>query len=163
VAGWTLARDWATSNTLAWTPQTPGTGYIVAAWARSAGSVLDGPEGGTAIAQMSYVITGTGGSTPLAITSLTSNRASPRSLGTTTVFTATASGGAAPYDYKWWVFDGIVWRAAQNWSGSNQFYWTPTSAGSGYFVAVWGRSAGNSQDAADNASAVGTVPFVITP
>jgi hypothetical protein len=46
-----------------------------------------------------------------------------------------------PYQYKWWVFDGIDWAVVQPWSTSNTFVWTPTTANAGYRVSVWVRNA----------------------
>ena len=38
-------------------------------------------------------------------------------------FTAAASGGALPYEYKWIVFDGVTSAVVQTWSISNTFVW----------------------------------------
>jgi hypothetical protein len=43
---------------------------------------------------------------PLTATSLTSNAPAQPCVGNTIAFAATATGGVAPYAYKWWVFDG---------------------------------------------------------
>ncbi|HKH74122.1 MAG TPA: putative Ig domain-containing protein, partial [Vicinamibacterales bacterium] len=82
---------------------------------------------------------------PLSV-SLASSVASPQVLGTTVTFTAAAAGGTAPYQLKWWVFDGAAWWIVQEWSTSATLNWRPTRAGS-YIVAVWGRNAGVTADA----------------
>jgi hypothetical protein len=51
---------------------------------------------------------------------LTPNVASPQLVGTTVTFTAAASGGQGPYQYRWWVGSTVV----RNWSTNNAFAWT---------------------------------------
>ena len=64
----------------------------------------------------------------------------------TITFTASASGGTAPYQFKWWLWNGTAWNIVQDWSASATFVWTPTVANSGYQVIAWVRSAGNTAD-----------------
>src|SRR5947209_7818650 len=61
-------------------------------------------------------------------------------------FTASVSGGTAPYQYKWWLWNGTAWNIVQDWSGSATFVWTPTVANPNYQVIAWVRSAGNTVD-----------------
>ena len=89
-----VLRSWSTSSAYTWTPSIAGS-YIVSVWARSADVTTDAPQ---ASAQVPYVVTGA-----LAVTSITADVASPQNLGTTVTFTAAATGGTAPYSYKWWV------------------------------------------------------------
>jgi hypothetical protein len=86
-----MVRDWSTATSYTWTPTTAGT-YTLIVWARSAGVTVDAAQ---ASAQISYVVS-TAPSGPLTITSLTSNVASPRIVGTSIMFTAAATGGKAP-------------------------------------------------------------------
>ena len=74
--------------------------------------------------------------------------------------TATASGGVAPLQYKWWQFDGQTWIVLADWSTNSAFAWAPATANSNYRVGVWVRSAGNS---ADSPEAAQTIPYSITP
>jgi hypothetical protein len=76
-------------------------------------------------------------------------------------FTATASGGTAPYQYKWWVFDGATWILTRNWSASNTYAWTPGEVNANYQVGVWVRSLGNTVDNPEG-SAYGGFPFPIS-
>ncbi|MEQ1730365.1 MAG: hypothetical protein ABL982_18520, partial [Vicinamibacterales bacterium] len=80
----------------------------------------------------------------------------------TITFTATARGGTAPYQYKWWVFDGHSWSLSRDWSTSPILSWSPRVPNSSYRVAVWVRSAQSVINAADNEDANRSVAFPIT-
>jgi hypothetical protein len=99
---------------------------------------------------------------PLTVTSLTPNTTSPQPVGTTITFSATASGGSAPYQYKWWIVNGTALTVGSNWSTNSSFAWTPTSANANYTIRVWARNFGSTADAADNPSAIREVSFAIT-
>jgi hypothetical protein len=45
----------------------------------------------------------------------------------------------APYEYKWWVYDGTGWSVAQNWTTARTLTWTPSTPGT-RFIQVWVRS-----------------------
>lgn len=148
---WTIARNWSTSATFAWTPTLDMPGARVGVWARSAGSTTDAPEA-TQSAPFAIV-------TPrVTAVGVTSNVAAPQPPGTTITFTASATGGTAPQQFKWWVFDGATWTVAMDWSTSATFAWTPPAGLSGARVGVWARSAGSSADAAEAAV---SIPFAI--
>ena len=76
---------------------------------------------------------------------LTSDVAAPQPPGTRITWTATATGGVAPVQYKWWLWDGVAWTP-RAWTASRTFVWTPTGPNSAYRVAVWVKSAGNDAD-----------------
>jgi hypothetical protein len=97
----------------------------------------------------------------LQLTALTANKTAPQVAGTTITFTASATGGTAPYQYKWWLFDGTSWAVKQDWSSKNTFAWTPTKSNSAYQIRVWARSAGTSANAPDNDASIGTMAFPI--
>src|SRR5262244_2243398 len=69
------------------------------------------------------------------LTGLTAESASPMP-GTTVALTAIAAGGTAPYQFKWWLWDGATWTVLQDWSASNTFAWTPSTSNPSYAVAV---------------------------
>src|SRR5688572_6563297 len=144
-----VLRGWSTTSTYMWTPTIAGS-YIVTVWARSAGVTTDAPQ---ASAQVTYVI-----NAGLSITSLTSTLASPQPANTSIGFTAAATGGMGPYQFKWWVFDGTAWWIVQEWSTSASLNWRPTQAGT-YIVAVWGRNAGVTADASQ---AMAQVNYVVS-
>jgi hypothetical protein len=99
---------------------------------------------------------------PLTVTNLAANALSPQVVGTTITFAATATGSGAPYQYKWWVSDGVTSTIGRNWSTSNTFAWTPVSPNSNYRITVWARKALSTVDNFDNPSATLSMTFVIT-
>jgi hypothetical protein len=148
---WYVVQDWSGYATFDWRPTSAGT-YTVAVWARNAGVTADASQ---ALAQVSYVIS----TMPLSITSLTSDRSSPQPPSTAVRFAATAAGGTAPHQFKWWVLQNGVWYVVQDWSSYATLDWRPTNAGM-YTVAVWARNAGVTADASQ---ALAQVSYVIWP
>ncbi len=102
------------------------------------------------------------GSSPLAVTSLTASAASPQIVGRAITFTANATGGVGPLEFKWLLSSGNGWNIWQHWSTSNTLTWRPSSANANYRVGVWVRSAGSLADAPENANAGTSMPFAIT-
>jgi hypothetical protein len=154
---WSILRDWHSARTLLWQPTTAGS-YVIAVWARNTGVTIDASQ---ALAQMSYVVsprTTSTTTTALSITGLSSNLASPQAPGTAITFSSGATGGAAPYQFKWWVLSNGVWTVGRDWSTSTSFTWRPWSAGT-YVVAVWARNAGVTADASQ---ATAQVSYVIS-
>jgi hypothetical protein len=123
--------------------------YIVAVWARNEGVTDDASQ---AMAQVSYTIAPATPTSPL-VMSLTSSVASPQAPGTPITFTAAATGGRAPYQFKWWVHDGAQWSVAQEWSNGQTFSWQPTRLGK-YVVAAWIRNSGVTADASQSLAQV---------
>ena len=99
---------------------------------------------------------------PLTVTGISSNRTSPQPVGTAVTFAATASGGTTPYQFKWWIVNGGASTVGRQWSTSNTFTWTPTSASTNYRIRVWARNASSTADQADNPAAIFEMTFVIT-
>jgi hypothetical protein len=157
-SSWTIVNNWSGSNTYTWTPTQTSLYYRVGVWVRNATTTADVSDANLSVA---YPITASGLGAPMTITSLSSNLVSPQTTGTTITFTAAATGGAAPYQFKWWVYDGRAWTIVQNWNGSASYTWTPTQANANYRVGVWVRSATTSADVSDANLAM---PFaVLTP
>ncbi len=91
--------------------------------------------------------------------SLTSDLVSPQPLGATMLWTASAVGGTAPYQFKWYVFkDGVAIQTV-DWSASSRFSWTPADISSAYAVGVSVRSAGSTSLIAEMTQ---RVPFVVS-
>ena len=150
---WVFATNWSTSNTFAWTPATASSASAVAVWVRSAGNSSNAAERSYSIG---FAITGA--SPTVSAVSLTSNRVAPQPRNTTITWTATPSGGAAPYQYRWLTYDGTTWVFATNWTTANTLAWTPSTASGSSAVGVWVRSNGNAANAAEQAV---SLPFAI--
>jgi hypothetical protein len=137
---------------------------VASAIARSAGGSAAGLVG-------SIADIGAYGGSPVAIqgpvstlTGLTADLG-PQLPGATVTFTATATGGTAPYEFKWWLWDGATWTVLEDWSTGNTFAWTPSMPNPNLAVGVWVRSAGTTADQPDgypaNTGAYGTISFAI--
>lgn len=98
-------------------------------------------------------------SSALQFVGITTSKPSPLALNAPATFTAAASGGTAPYQYKWTLFDGTSWNMVQQWTSNASYSWTPTVAKTTYQIAVWIRSAGNTQDAPE---VYGIIPFTVS-
>jgi hypothetical protein len=150
---WTIAQDWSSSATLTWRPLVSGA-YSVAVWARNAGVTSDASQ---AMSQVNYAITPGAPTNPLVL-GLTGNVTSPQILGASITFTASATGGTPPHQFKWWVYDGGQWNIARDWATGSTFTWQPTRPGT-YLVAAWVRNAGVTTDASQ---AMAQTSYVIT-
>jgi len=135
---WTVLQDYSANSSVTWTPVDPadiGT-HAIQVWVRSAGSTAN-----------LEAWTGTGFFSverrPVASVTLTSSAAFPQPAGTTITWTAVASGGTPPVQYKFWVFkEGVGWTVLRDWASGNSVAWTPTTSGT-YAFQVWARSAGS--------------------
>src|SRR5438034_953287 len=137
---WSIVQDWSASATFVWTPTVANPSYQLIAWVRSAGNTADLWE---SYSQLAYPINPPA---PAKLTGITADKPAPQGPGATITFTASASGGTAPYQYKWWLWNGTAWTIVQNWSASATFVWTPTVANPSYQLIAWVRSAGNTAD-----------------
>src|SRR5262249_59699707 len=66
--------------------------------------------------------------------SLAPSLTAPRQAGTTITWTATPTGGVAPIQYQWLVYDGTTWTPSGTWTSSNTFAWTPMTGNANYQV-----------------------------
>jgi len=164
-ATWTVSKDWSTSNTFAWVPSASNSNYAVGVWVRNAGETADQPSGYPASARAYTNIPFPIQMPVLILTSLTPNFSAPQPPGASVTFTAAATGGKAPYQFKWWLWNGATWTAVTDWSTSNTFGWVPSAANSNYAVGVWARSAGETADQPSgypaNSGAYTYIPFPI--
>jgi hypothetical protein len=85
----------------------------------------------------------------------------PVPSGTSITWTASASGGVAPYQFLYYLYDGSPWNLVTDWSDSGSWTWTPTHSGD-YIVQVWVRNATNSNIFSYDAVAF-YGPFTISP
>jgi hypothetical protein len=148
---WNSVTGWTTTNTLAWTPTQANASYQVGVWTRSAGNANSQSEKSAAVL---FAIT----AARVTAVALTANLTAPRAPNTSIAWTAQPSGGTAPYQYQWLVFNGTTWASVGSWTTSNSFVWTPAQANLGYQVGVWTRSTGNVLNQSEKSAAV---PFAI--
>lgn len=83
---------------------------------------------------------------PVSTVMLDMHPRSPRARRTTITCKASATGGGARRQYKWFVYDGSRWTPASKWSTNDTFRWTPLTANPRYRIAVWARSASSMSD-----------------
>jgi subtilisin family serine protease len=131
---WTVVGTWSASNVFTWTPSVANSTNRVKVAVRSAWNT--GPVERESVVDYAIMPSVTGAT-------LTPNVASPRVLGATVRWQASASGGQGPYQYQWAVFDGVTWANLTTWTTSSTFDWTPPAAGDSYRIAVRVRSAWN--------------------
>ena len=95
----------------------------------------------TSMTNNSQITFVTVGGTPVTISSLTPN-VTPQSVGQTITWTATASGGTPPLQYRFWRLDSGQWVIVRDYNGVNTFTWTPIYSDVGdHSVIVWVKSA----------------------
>ena len=132
--GWKAVGSWTTSSTFTWTPAAANAGGRITVWVRSPGSSADEQEAAVA---MDFVIAGNAVATPtpappvtaapsarVSAVAIGANKVAPQPLGSTVTFTALPVGGAAPYQFKWWAYNGDAWIAMSPWTTANTFAWT---------------------------------------
>lgn len=145
---WSAATDWTTSETFVWTPASANANAFVGAWVRSSWNT---DASGEATAAMPFPIAAPPAPLPPApaakVTAVTiaAGQASPVITGTATTWTATATGGATPVQYKWMVHNGSTWIIYKHWSTENTLTYIPGIAGTNK-VSVAARSAGSTND-----------------
>ena len=147
---WTALTGWTSARRRSWTPTVESSSYQYAVWAKSTGNPADAPEQSASVPFP--IQSGPAGS----ITSLTlgSDVSGPQPPGTPITFTASAQGGAQPYSFRYWLFDGSNWTLLCDWTASGVFQWTPTSANDSYQVAVWIRSGSTGADTYDASASI---------
>jgi hypothetical protein len=131
--GWTVVQPWSTSDVFNWTPTAANSSYQVQVQTRSAWSTGASERDATLPYAAKQGVTSV---------TLTPSLSSPRARGTTIRWTAVATGGQAPYQYQWVVYDGVTWANVTSWISSNTFDWTPTVPFA-YRIAVRVRSSWN--------------------
>jgi uncharacterized delta-60 repeat protein len=152
---WSVAKDWSASNTFDWTAGLGGN-YLVGVWVKSSGNPVDYPEG-NANASVAFTVN----SPPsLILTGISADHVSPQPMGSAINFTATTTGGLAPLQYKWWVYNGVTWSVVRDWSTSNTFSWAPGIAGN-YLVGVWVKGNLNPADAPEG-GAYSSIAFTVS-
>src|SRR5207247_2209449 len=83
---------------------------------------------------------------PAMVTGITADKPSPQGPGMTITFNTSASGGTAPYQYKWWLWNGSAWNVVQDWSTSATFAWRPAVANPSSQLTRCSRNLGDTAD-----------------
>lgn len=140
--GWVLGRDYSSNNTFTWFP--PLGSNAVQVWVRIPGSgvVYQDWRGTGLFDVVSTLAAGTA-----RLTGLTVSGGFPVSFMAPSTWTATATGGSGPLEYKFFLYDVTSrnWTVFRDWAGSNQAVLPALGvSGSGpHAVQVWVRSAGS--------------------
>ena len=122
-----------------WTPKEPGTKYRVVVYMSNAQT----QDGHKTVSKTSAYYT-ISAPAPIAITSLTPDKASPQSTGTKIRWTCNITGGKAPV-YYFRIYKGsTVVTQSSDYSTNNCFDWTPTAAGTDYRALVYVKENGAS-------------------
>src|SRR5207253_306975 len=100
---WSIVQDWSASATFVWRPTTPNAAYQVIAWVRSAGNTADMLE---SYKQLAFAINPPA---PATLTGITTDKPAPQRRLVTIKVAASVTGGTAPYQYKWWLWNGTAW------------------------------------------------------
>jgi hypothetical protein len=138
--GWVLGRAYSANATYTWTPQASDAGMCYSrVLVRHAGT----PVPYEALRDSAGVLVT--GMDPIDITALTATPAPPVSPGTSTTWTAVATGGRAPLEYQFWRYSYASgsWSMVRDYSGDNSYTWTPAATDVGMYVLhVRARSSG---------------------
>jgi hypothetical protein len=135
-----MIRDYATTNTWTWdtTGAVAGT-HAVMVYVRNVGSAAT-----YEIAKsMSYTVVT---NPPVTAATLTSSVASPQVIGTSVVFTTTASGGSGTYEYQYWhrPAGSTSYTMIRDYATTSTWTWDTTGAVAGtHAVMVYVRNVGS--------------------
>ena len=134
--GWTVARDYSSTNTYTWYP--PQGSNAVQVWVRAVGSTASYQDW-MSTAMFDVVVP------PPRLATIQANVAFPAAPTTSITWTATASGGTGPLEYKFYRYDQSVgWVVMRDWNQSNQANWTPGASNVGeHSLQVWVRTVGS--------------------
>lgn len=135
--GWMIAQDYNQQNWFTYQPEV-GTN-VVQAWVRSVDSNAEFEDWAS-----SNYFTITSPTPPTSVT-LSWDLTFPQRSGTEVTFSAAASGGTAPVEYRFVTFNSATgWRIAQDYGPSATFTYTPAPGNNA--VQVWARSVGSTAD-----------------
>jgi hypothetical protein len=133
-AGWQVLQEYSTNNVATWTAPAVGR-YALQVWVRSSTS------------SRAYDAYRSFGAFDVNVATATSVTLVPTSAtyvaGTPVVWSAAATGGVAPLQYQFLVYNASTgWVIAQPYGAASRFTWRPLLPGV-YIIQVWARSAGS--------------------
>jgi hypothetical protein len=115
-----VTRAYSSANSWIWTPAATGP-YDIKVDVRNAGSTSASDASGSIFF---YQIE----SSATSVT-IVPNLAAPQTPGTAITFTATATGGSGPYEYRFWVNTGNGYAVVQEYNAANTWVFTPVKPG----------------------------------
>jgi hypothetical protein len=115
-----VARAYNSAGSWIWTPAATGA-YDIKVDVRNAGSTSASEASGNVFF---YQI-----QTPATNITIVPNLTAPQAPGTAITFTATATGGSGPYEYRFWANTGNGYAIAQDYNSANTWVFTPTKPG----------------------------------
>jgi FtsP/CotA-like multicopper oxidase with cupredoxin domain len=132
-SNWAIVQDYGTSDTWVWTVPVwqPPAVYTVSVDVRTNPNVAR-----DATISTFYTVNGV---PPATGATLAAAPPSPSLPGTSVIFTAAGTGSTSPYQYQFWLFDGVTfaWTLVQDWGTTDTWTWaSPATVPSGtlYFV-----------------------------
>jgi len=134
---WSLAQGYGTTPSWTWSTAGLAAGvYKIEVWTRNVGSTASSE----AYKNMSYTL-----DPPASAVTLTSDAASPQSVGNRITFTAAASGGSGSYEYQYKVRNPAgVWSIGRSYAAAPSWLWNTSGLTAGvYKIEVWTRNAGS--------------------
>lgn len=149
---WEIVQDYGDQSSFVMDTSAYPKTHRVAVWVHSQGSIRPYD----ALASLVFVVE----TAPATSVTLTPDPPSPHGAGGPIQLTAVASGGAGPYEYRFWVLGpatGGIWAVARDWDANETWTWDPGESQGASQLGVWARSVGspNPRDATD------TVPYQI--
>ena len=138
--GWHMVQDYSTTATYTWTPSPADVGsHALQVWVKSAGS----PAAYDAWKGVSFAVP----VPPLPSVTIAALGSIPAAGQGSISWKATASGGVAPYQYRFWRLDADGWHIAQDYTASDTYTWSPGVGDSGtHAIQAWVRNAGSSSN-----------------
>jgi hypothetical protein len=123
--GWVIAQDYSSSPTWVWTPAVRDS-YTLQVWVKTTTST--NPNGWDQYWASNFDTLVTAG--PIQNAALTFNQSFPLAKNVPLTATATATGGTAPLQFQFWLYNGNTgsWSILRDWSNLATAQWTPTAS-----------------------------------
>lgn len=138
---WILEKDYSPIDNFTWTPAASDEGnHSLQVWVRRAGSTAtyEAYRTGELFSITTNIAPG--------VSDIRSTTSFPAGTGTPITWKATAGGGPAPLQYRFYRVDRTTntWTMVQDYGPSSTYSWTPTAAQAGtYALQVWVRRPGS--------------------
>jgi hypothetical protein len=136
---WSVVQPYSSTSNWVWNTGSVGA-YFLQVWARNIGST----NAYEAFIGMPFDVVSTPAG-PVTAVAVTTNLASPQTVGTQVMVTANATGTSGNYQYQFVLRNPAgVWTIVQPYSSSPSWTWNTAALSAGnYFIQVWARNAGS--------------------